>query len=306
MKKTLLLAMLGVSAALTSCNPGEADTTSTGSLAAYNLVSNLDNGDTYVTVNSYQFAFNWTKGFGSVSTENLIINNTNWKLTTTDTDLYTYGGMWLMMPQGTFQGNSTLPLKNDSFVIAPVVYYGGTGVYFNDTYVPGYPDKPVVAEVLVAKYNIGDEYLVRTFFPDMCFYGETVSSYPSAGGEKTFTNKEISYRLILDIEKNKADMIVYNAKFSDSEREPVKTAILAQGLDLEFNENGYTITGENIVPSTVEGNQTTPNESFVFNSINIETVSESLSTVNIKCVVAGIYKGDFTGSYFSEPKLPGE
>ncbi|MCH5237202.1 MAG: hypothetical protein J1E95_05315 [Muribaculaceae bacterium] len=306
MKRSLLFVSVGLGLMISSCKTGETDTTSNGALGAYNLITNLDNGETYVSTSSYQFGFNWTKYTGSVSTDNLIINNSNWKLSTDETDLYSYGSMVLLMPDGTFHGNSSLPMKDASFIIAPYVLYGGIGAYFNTTYVPGYPDKPMVPETLIAKYKIGDEYLVRTFNIDLCYYGNTMSTYPSADGMLTNSNKDINYRVVLDIENKKANLIIYNAKFSGSDREPVKTAILVEGLDLKFDSNGYTITGENIVPKIVEGNNTTPYDSYVFNNLTITTVTEDLSTINVKFLCAGIYSGDFTGSYFPQIKMPGE
>lgn len=304
MKKTLLFALGIMAIGATSCTKFENENSSTLTFPSYNLITNLDNGESYITNNLYSVWIDWTTYAGNVSTDNLIINNTNWVLNTEETQLYGAGGMILLMPKGNFSGNSSLSLKNPQFIIAPVVNYGNYGIYVNTTYVPGYSYPSAGSTYLISNYSIGDEYLVRTFLTDECFYGTTTTSYKSADGStQNNLNENISYRIILQVDKKTATMIIYNAKFSASEREPVKTAIIVPDLDLSFGADGITITGKDIVPLVVEGSSTTPNENFAFNEITLKTVNDAMSSVNISFRVANIYNGNFTGSYFFEPKL---
>lgn len=303
MKKILLFGSLALSMGLASCEKG-GESTSTESYGAYNLITNLDTNESFVSTATYTFAFNWSLSTGAVTSDNIVINNSNWTLSTTETPLYVAGNEVIMYPTGSVSGSSNLTLNSPEFIIAPTVPFGYGGVYYNDITVPGYTTPSPNRSYLVANYKLANEYRVCTFIPDAFFYGTTRSTYPSSGGTQSFSTDDISYRIVMNLKDMKASLIIYNAKFSDNPNEPTKTAIIAEGLDLEFVNGGYTITGEDIIPLTVEGNQTTPMDRYIFNKIAITNTSYNLATANISFTVAGIYTGEFSGSYYFQPKRP--
>lgn len=104
---------------------------------------------------------------------------------------------------------------------------------------------------------------------------------------------------------------MYNAKFSDSPNEPTKAAIYVKNLPVVFSSTGMTISGEDVIPEVLDGSTTTPNERYVFNTINFKTTDANLTQCEISYEVAGMYYGNFSGNYIQnegetkyEPYLP--
>lgn len=166
-----------------------------------------------------------------------------------------------------------------------------------NTSVPGYPERFVPGSslhYLVADYILNGETHVRTFWPDMTFVGTTTTTYP--GMDTFYTNTDISYRVIIQRDanntlQNKADIIFYNAKFAP--QAPEITVVL-KDLDLAFTNNGYTISGTNVVPYMIEGSQLQETPRFAFDELHFYVLGD-LTQAQATYKVAGIYSGDFRG-----------
>lgn len=296
MKKSLILGVALVGTLLASCDKDQSDSKMSFKIPTANLITSLDSGETYMNTSTYAFDLNLTKGLAVIGCDNLVVNNNSLSFTT-DEKTFLTNGYWIVVdnPTGTVTGNSTLQLKNSYFSANP--YYN-----FNFTYVPGYVTQPTFERLVVSQYNLGDEYRVVTFNTDAFYMGETKTVYPSMDGSGTvnnYTSTEMTYRVVMNIQKQTADLIIYNAKFSASEREPVKVAIIAKDLTVKLNNGAYTIEGSNIIPEVVEGGASTPYPNFIFNSINFTTTNSTLTECSISYEVAGMYKGSFTGSYLA-------
>ena len=162
--------------------------------------------------------------------------------------------------------------------------------------------------ITVAKYDMGGSYRVNTFQNNTFFKGKTTTTYvDQTGVTQNYTTNDIIYRFMIDdLKTGKASLLIYNAKFSSNEREPVKEAILAEGLDVEFQASGITITGENIIPLMLESGEYVPVPSFTFNSIKFTTTDDFYASGNLDYQVAGIYNGHFEGSYLYSKYINGE
>ena len=117
-------------------------------------------------------------------------------------------------------------------------------------YVNGAPAVSVPGDgmYLVMHYYYGSDYEVYTFWKDVTFRGTTTTSYAYEGENKQFSNKEMSYRVIMDIDAKKATVILYDAKFAEEMPNAISD-IEIKDLTLQFNVAGYRIYGENITPS---------------------------------------------------------
>ena len=299
MKKSLFLtAVIGV--LLTSCNTKTEENTWYDTFATYNHITDLSTGEVTVSPGSYKFFYNYVTLKGNVSTENLTFANTNYSFTTEDTAFtgyYFQGGGQISefknLQSNVVVGGMSLPLKNANLGWSTMFYW-----YYNPDdmiIIPGYARDPAYRCYVTGYYEMGDEYAVATFQSDLFFMGETTTSYNIAGEDKTYTNTDMLYRIVMDIAKNKADMIIYQARFASEMPNPLK-AIVIPGLDLTFTPAGYILEGKDIIPSMLESNQLVEMPAFTFNEISVNTTNKDMTKASINYQVAGRYAGSFTGS----------
>lgn len=167
---------------------------------------------------------------------------------------------------------------------------------------------------VIAQYKIGNIYEVATFPSDATYRGVTSTSFEYQGHNQVYKTKAGSYRVVMNLTTMKADVVLYNVKFA--EQSPALVLVL-KDLDINLENNAYSITGANLNPNQVEGNALTVNDSFPFESFRLRTVSEDLATVSIEYTVRNkiaedkigngekvYYYGSFTGSYVNDPKNP--
>lgn len=284
-------------AAMTSClHDSKEEFTRSFPTKPINIITNLEDGTTTTSTGGiYQFDLNFTDLTGTISTSNLVINNNSWNFTTNPGPFMSmnYSNALFYNPRGDINNNASLDLNNSTF-------FGTPNFYVNTSYAGDYTYVPDYGYVIAASYQIGDKYLVKTFQEDTFFAGETTTTYPYQGQTVTANPEGILYRIHLNLEKNKAALIMYDAKFSGVPQEPKKEVIIIDGLDVEFSKDGIVITGENIIPEIGESNATTPYPSYVFNSVRFETTDNLLTECKISYKVAGIYSGEFTGKYIRE------
>ena len=160
------------------------------------------------------------------------------------------------------------------------------------------PLKAYPCSYLCMEYKYNDWHMY-TFWNDLLFEGNTTTQYP--GIEEPYSNKEITYRVRLNLEKAgeyKADVYMYNAKFT---AKPMPTInIVLKDLPVEFKKDGeYSIIAKDVVPTMIpEG---TPNPNFPFK--NFRLVSNN-KMKGVSCIfdVAERYSGSFSGTGIASVK----
>ncbi|MCH5231752.1 MAG: hypothetical protein J1F43_08160, partial [Muribaculaceae bacterium] len=223
---------------------------------------------------------------GVIEAKNLSINNNTLSFKTVDQPYFT--NMWYA--NFTDVKSSDANISNANFLLTPYFnypqYYGIAPTYNN----PG--------NVVVASYTYNDSYEVKTFQPVTFFKGTTETRYPYKGEVQTYSTETIYYQLGIDVTKtpNKAKMIMYQAKFTSVEQEPKKDIII-EDLDVNYDNGVITVSGKDVIPGILEGNEVTPYPSFTINNIEFKTTNADLTWATINFTVAGIYEGSFTGSY---------
>ncbi len=168
--------------------------------------------------------------------------------------------------------------------------------------------------VVIAQYEIGNMYSVATFPADATYRGITSTSFEYKGQQQTYKTKSGSYRVVINLNTLKADVVLYNVKFA--EQSPALVLVL-KDLDVKLERNAYSVSGMNVNPRQVEGNSLTENDSFPFESFKLRTTTADLATISIEYTVRNkamedkigngakvYYKGAFAGSYVNDPKNP--
>lgn len=307
MKKIIILSAIGLAFGLMGCQKeSHMETTRKITAPAISIITSLEDGSVLVSLGGYVYDMKMTESSntGSVTSPELIANNMGLSFTT-DTQEYesTLYDAYFHNAQGYAGNNSSLRLNNADFQAIYLYdsYYNQYGYYYTleNAGKYTYQINEYAPWITLASYNIGDEYKVNTFQVNTFFSGTTTTSYPSGEGMATYETKDIMYRFIVNIEKNEAVFVIYNAKFSGSPMEPVKSAIIVEGLKVDFSSDGISIYGTDLIPDVVEGNSTTPNENYIFNSISFHTTNKLYTSGVIDYQVAGRFSGHFTGSYLN-------
>lgn len=315
MNKFSFSILLTATSLLASCGIDHTESKATVNYRTCNLITPLDGGESVASVGIYTFDFNLTESKVTTSTSNLICNNINYFFTTNEVSfsqyppydgmVYYFSGM-----KGNVNNSSITPLENPKFLLTSNFVYvnpgytpsGHPGLIFNGTQIP-----PLV----IASYQVGSEFKVRTFASDAFYTGVTNTEYPNmTGGTDHNQNKDMYYRVLIDVAKKKAEVIFYEAKFSNSDREPKKVAIVLEDLDITFGDGFYEIKGENKVPKLFEAGQLEDYPSFTFQTFYMKTTGEAMNGAEMNYVVNNTmaqgmtvtYKGSFSGIYFSIPE----
>ena len=322
MKKTVFLLMASAGMLLSSCTMGSGENSRTVGYTTCNMITPLNGGEPTLSYGSYVFSFDFNAGTAGVSTNTLMIDNKAYSFSTDPVKYTDYGYRQVIQGLTGLVNNGNMEIKDATFMTAiPEIpeNFNPTRIFTptekNDkgvvSYLPGTIYAPNVSSVglmVVANYTMGNEYQVKTFTSDVFYTGDTSTSYQVDGASQVNQTKSIVYRIIMDIEKKKAALVMYNAKFSNSPQEPEKAAIYVPGLDVNFTGNGYEITGTDIVPYMYEGSLTMPDpdlytkyENYKFDSFRLSTTDKWLSSVMITYKVGGVYNGSFAGKYVTIP-----
>lgn len=312
MKKTILGVFAAVSMLMASCSTDVKDSTQILTYPVYNLVTDLDKGEsidgskekTKVMLGAYTVFYNLTQGYASVSTAvNYPISFDDVKYTFS-TDTVKYVGSFIDSPDGRaytidiknlsgyVNNDKAMPLKDVRCELVPF-NYPTNGRLPN---IPTVPELSIIPQGLLMDYKIGDLFSVKTFMPDAIYTGRTTTNYQTAGGEfKSFVAPEsMFYRVILDMKKNTAMVVFYNAKFA--EEMPVTLNIVLDELPITWNQGSYSVTATNVVPKVPDGNKLTENENFKFDKFSFQFTDSRLTDALITYDVAGKYRGNFKGS----------
>lgn len=306
MKKKFLGILALASMALTSCNTDVDDTVGTFTYPQYSLVTDLDNGKIKAVESSYTIFNNQTKGLASIST-NVPFTFDDVKYSfATDTVAMKWNA--LNTPDGRAEvavisgvkanvnGDPSLPLRNFMCEIAYFIYPNSNLPVIKDV-----PKVTTTPQSLLIDYNIGDRFSVKTFLKDTFYAGKTVTSYPGDNGAlATYSNTEMFYRVILDVQKNTAKVVMYLARFS--EKMPKSMNIVLDDLPVTWMKGGYMISATDIVPKVAEGSGLTENENYTFKTFSFRFDDSRLTTASISYNVKGIYQGSFVGSCLMQYK----
>lgn len=295
-KSSLALGAVALAAPLLTSCLGDGDDNREQTLV-YNIVNLVTPSDAavkpYMSTGTYSF---YLKGNNlTVSTADLMLGTSKSSFVTGETPYtQTVSALGTVISFNGCSGNvnqdSSLPLNNFSGRITSAAYYISTAV-------PGITGIATPTPVPVLKYNIGNEYTVRTFCRDSYYAGTTTTHYTDKDGNAgSFENKDIVYRAVIDVEKMTADVVIYNAQFAPQQPQKI-TAMILKALPVETMANGYRITGEDIIPKVVEGAATTPNPKYPFKKFSMTTTSDNLDQVAMEFNVGDRYHGMFSGVY---------
>lgn len=301
MKFNYLLSAVLISGLLfSSCNVDSDDDDNYMSVdyACSNLII-PNNGEAFATSAVYNLIYYYLSGNVVASTDNLNLGYGNQKFVTNampcETKLYTIDWSPNALDVTTFSGGSA---NSDGLSIRNLKGYASSVVNILSTNDPIIPAYPFTAQIpLVISYNVNNDYTVKTFMADAIYRGQTrVATVGS--GEAPYTNDNIRYRVIFSKDYKKADFVIYNAKFAD--RMPVTINFVITDLDVAFTQNGYSITGSNLTPSTFEGGELTPAPTYMITSFEFINTSDDLSRGSAMYTVQmgpGVYNVDFSGYY---------
>lgn len=297
MKKTLLISAAAVMMLAASCSDSESKSESTYNIPILNLVTSTDGSSEPVVSGSlYNYKLDQMNSTMEIAAKVSVGNNSYVEFTTNPVTYkplyYSIGGIVYEV----IQAESYLAGKTNNGETLNDLYCELTSFVNIPPVIEGLPDISVpVGKYTFMQYNIGTKYAVRTFWNDLTFKGNTSTTYP--GG--TFSSKEIMYRVVMDVNKNKATVILYNVQLA--EKMPVLTNIVLEDLPLSFNNGGYIIKAENITPKQFEGGSGTPNSNYVFTKFELSSYGD-LSTANCNYEVNGMFTGTFSGSCISPVK----
>lgn len=318
MKKLLLGALALSGLFLTSCDTTPKDSTAKVTYLTCNLITPLDGSPSYATKGLYSFNFNLSQWRVAMATSDLYVGEKRYSFTTDETDYVQYApynGMvyYIKGFQGNVNNSATMPLK-DSYLWITTNFY-----YYSSAILPTYEHPSLVFNgsyiqpALIGTYQVGEDFKVRTFMPDAFYSGKTYTTYPGQGGTiENNENKDMYYRVLVDAAKNKADVMICNARFSASEREPLKAFIYLKDLDVTFGDGFYRITGAGITPQLYEGGKFDDYPSFNIESFTMSTTGTDMTgavmdytvlhTMNTGDTPVTVkYTGQFTGSYATLP-----
>ncbi len=325
MKKTLLgaLALSGLlfsGTVFTGCDSTPKDSTATVTYLTCNLITPLDGGASYATKGLYSFNFNLSQWKVAFTTGDLQTNDKRYSFVTNETDYLQftpYNGMvyYIKGFTGNVDNSATLPLKDSYMWITSNFYYYPSAIIPTYTHPSLVFNGEYIQPALIGSYQVGEEFKVKTFMPDAFYAGTTHTTFPTMGGaEGTYENKDMYYRVLVDVVKNKADVMICNARFSNSEKEPLKAFVYLKDMDVTFGNGYYRITGADITPKLYEGGKFEDYPSFNIKSFDMTTTGADMTGAVMDYIVEHTqqmgemtmtvtYTGHFTGSYATLPDL---
>lgn len=304
MRKILLLGLAAVfGMTLTSCNDKDDDKatylTSTNLVPAYNLFTDAaGKKEPFAAIGNYKYTMTSPAYSVQMSVESMLLPGGTVGGFATDVvsmnvNYVQYDNLTAEALSFRIKDANNNPLVSDIRCLLTQAAYAPEEVegYKIDRLVPN-----KTASYTVMQYNYGD-WLVRTFWPDMTFKGKTVTS--GAGMDGSYENEDISYRVKMQLGlggtlSDKADLYIFNAKFAANMPFEIKL-ILLKDLDLKFTNDGYEVSGSQIIPFMLEGGQLEETKRFAFNSIKM-VVDGDLTQMKADYEVASMYRGSFTGA----------
>lgn len=294
--KKLYFATLGVLALLCSCST-EGSYEATATYKTYNFVFPTDESEE-PSVAPADYDFHFTSDMeGDVTCTDFKLAGENNTLTISG---YNYKTSWFegLGSQFVFEGGTgsvkglNLPVKDFKGIVTSAIAYTTSPVIGITTISPN-----LYGPHVLLSYNLGDKYHVKTYFKDTYFKGETVTWYNYNNEEKSFTNKGITYRLVFSSDFKTASLVIYNGKFAAEQPDKaVYEYLLLENLPVTLKYETFSISATNVIPLYPEGGKLELQPRYLFNDIKVETLNDNMGRVKISFNVAGMYKGEFTGS----------
>lgn len=310
--KYFAIALLALaSTLLSSCSGKDEDVELTYDVMTLNLFTPLNQAeDPFVTACYYKFRYAVSAKDMVMTSENLYFGGYNHKFSTptvpysfqsySDGDLISFKSA-----SGTLDGMQGA-VSNLECKLSGLFYPVQKQI----------PDLPTAAYApfAVAQFVVQGKYQVSTFQSDVNYRGTTTTVFDYQGNQMVYKSKAGSYRVIVNVEKKKADIVLYSVKFA--EQSPALILVL-KDLDFQLTSGGYKITGTDIIPRQLDGSLLTNNESFPFENFELTTASADLTQINIDYTVRNkiaeekmgngakvYYKGNFKGAYLNNPDAP--
>ena len=307
MKKILLVGLLPAMVSVTSCNNNDDwEESFAFPTKTINIVTDLSSGETSASWGSYQVDLTYGPNKGKISSSDLVVGAGNNSLAMAESEFspnvnYNLGFAYFKNTSAKVSGVSTFNVTNDVFLTTPL-YWFTTDACAQYTYSPVMLNagngKTTVQPAMIAKFQLGNEYLVRTYQQDTFFDGESKITYTIQGETETNITKTIGYRLHIENDLKSAALILYNAKFSNNPNEPDGKIIIVPDLDIEYSGDGIKVTGTEVVPLLIEAGGTTPYDRYTFNTLEFKTDKEMLTTCTIRyTLMKGAFTGSFEGGY---------
>lgn len=230
---------------LASCNTETKDSYQTLNYPEYNLI--IDNQDpsqmAQASASRYEVKNNISRQVVDVKASDIIINNQKYSFETDTMGLRTTS----------FKVDGIGDIYNVYFskygnagIGSNVSDIKGTFVYgyaaMNDTLNPVY--KIPIVQRLDLSYTLNNRYSVQTFWPEVMFRGQTMSSI---AGE-SHTTKDSDYVVKINFEKKIATVFVYNAVLSANQDKSFPKVIRFSGIPVVFTHEGFSL--ESAAPAT--------------------------------------------------------
>lgn len=284
MKKSLLMIPAATLLLLTSCANDDPTLVQTWGMNAYNIITPVgEDAEAYAQNGSYAFENDVYASTVKVGVNNLIINNVPYKFTTSALATTGNGYAFQFSAPYIYLENGS-QIQSFSGLVTSLI---NGPANLNIESIPGISGVSDFGRACAVTFEIPGVANVASFPREAYYTGSTSTTYP--GGENK--SNDIAYRVILDMEKSKALMVIYGAKFAEA---MPKLTFILRDLDFKAVRGGYTLTGENLVPETADGSLY-PN--FAFDNIKFSTTNKNLTDASIEFSVAGRFTGSFKGSY---------
>lgn len=301
--KHLMYGVMGASVLLSSCNLDTKDEDNYQSIAfpcASLVVPSY--GEPYAANTDYALTFYVNSGTLTVGTSNLVLGTGIVAFTTNPMEVKTtydtFNGV--LLDVSNFSGGHS---SSGNTSVSDLKGFTSSIVNFLATNDPVNPLYPFTRRIpLVISYNVGNNYKVKTFMPDAIYNGTTTISSSTGQGEP-FTSTDIRYRVVFAKDFKTADVIFYSAKFAAMM--PNAINFVLRNLNVEFNSNGYIISGMDVIPDMLPDNAPAdggliPAPGYPFKSFKLINAGTDLTTAQATYTVAigpAQYFGTFAGAY---------
>lgn len=293
--RKLLFALLPVTALLAgSCTDEKDQPVNTsrvsGTMPTVMIPTDVNKPAEFVTDMLYSFTNYYGKGVWTVAVNNIhynglpVLSFESPEIVPSSSDKGVHLGYY-----------SQFPANNNMMVNSLGVLMTNSYNYYID-----YPENnPPLGTLIVASFNLANEYTAKTITPRCYFAGNTVSKYESGGEHKTFTTDKPIYYMDIDLDAKKADMVIYNAQFAPEMPSIPRMQVL--GLTVEPDRTyGYRIKGSGIAPIAGEGANAVPYPAFTFYDLEFHPISEDLTQGQLTFRVGERYSATFRGSYLKK------
>lgn len=292
MKKSLLLPLAAL-LSLSACNK-ESNFETVGTYYVANLITPADESkDSYATSGEYSIKM-VNNNVASIAATNLYIGGMSQQFTTgpLQTQALTYtSGM-----AGTVVGFSGSSGQLGSMPITDITGYVSGAFNYIALQVPDMSYTPVTnyGPLLFMNYNIGSDYSVSTFCSDSYFSGESERTLLLNGSYQTMKVNSY-YRVKFNAAYTKADLVLYNVRFSSSQADAFPSVRL-KDLDVKFSKGAYSLSGTDIVPIVTEDLKGVAKPEYTISNVKVESLPENLAGISLSYALAnGECSAQFTG-----------